>query len=170
LRDGGLLVWLWVPGTHLIGLFHFWDASRGDVGVHSIWQDIFSLPTPRIGYDSGLADFDFTEIHLQDVILDSGDGSSRHYNLGFQEWRMQSRHEGQIFMIKVKGGSNTLYSSWDLEKDRILFTVCVEGKTGVRTINISPKQGRFSVGYGVTKRDKSIVLSAAKFFIVCRSE
>jgi hypothetical protein len=44
--------------------------------------------TPRIGYDIGLVDFDFTEILLQDIILDSGDGSSRHYNLGFQEWRM----------------------------------------------------------------------------------
>jgi hypothetical protein len=87
-RDARLLVWMWVPGTHLIGPFHFWDASRGDAGVYSIWQDIFSLPLPRIRYDSGLANFDFTEIHLQDMILDSGDDSSRHYNLGFVEWRM----------------------------------------------------------------------------------
>jgi hypothetical protein len=82
-KDGGLLVWLWVPGTHLIGLFHFWDASRGDVGAHSIWQDKKQLSTPKIGYDSGFAYFDFTKIHLQDVILDSRDGSSRHYSLGF---------------------------------------------------------------------------------------
>jgi hypothetical protein len=32
LRDGGHLVWLLVPRTHLIGLFHFGDVSRGDVG------------------------------------------------------------------------------------------------------------------------------------------
>jgi hypothetical protein len=64
LRDGGHLAWLCVPGTHLIGLFHFLGASRGDVEAHSIWPDIFSLPTPRTEYDNGLVDFDFTEVHL----------------------------------------------------------------------------------------------------------
>jgi hypothetical protein len=64
--------------THPIGPFHFWDASRGDLGVQSIWKDRFSLSTPRIKYDSGLTVFDLTEIHLHNVILDSGDSSSRH--------------------------------------------------------------------------------------------
>jgi hypothetical protein len=79
----------------MIGPFHFWDALRGNDGAHAIWQDRLSLSIPRIGYDSGLADFDSTEAHLQDMIHSSGVGSSRHYNLGFQEWRLQSGHESQ---------------------------------------------------------------------------
>jgi hypothetical protein len=79
MRHSGLLVWMWVPGTHMIGLFHFWDASRGDDGAHAIWQDIFSFSIPKIGYDGGLADFDSLEVHLQDMIHSSGVGSSRHY-------------------------------------------------------------------------------------------
>jgi hypothetical protein len=42
----------------MIGPCHFWDTLRGDEWVHVIWKDRFSLPIPRIGYASGLADFD----------------------------------------------------------------------------------------------------------------
>jgi hypothetical protein len=101
MRHSGLLVWMWVPRTHMIGSFHFWEASRGDGGLHAIWQDGFSLSILRIGYDSGLADFDSTEVHLQDMIHSSGVESSRNYSLGFQEWRLQSGHDGQTFMIRV---------------------------------------------------------------------
>jgi hypothetical protein len=101
MRHSGLQVWMWVPRTHMIGPFHFWDTPRGDDGSHAIWQDRFSLSIPRIEYDNGLADFDSTKAHLQDMIHSSGVGSSRHYGLGFEEWRLHSRHEGHTVMIRV---------------------------------------------------------------------
>jgi hypothetical protein len=81
--------------------FHSWDTPRGNGGAHAIWKDMISLSIPRIMYEGGLVYFDFTEAHLQDMIHSSGVGSSIHYNLGFQKWRLQSRHEGQKIMIKV---------------------------------------------------------------------
>jgi hypothetical protein len=54
--------------------------------------------------------------HWQDIILDSGDDSLRHYNLGLQEWRMQSRQEGQISMIRVaqrQHDESFLVIAWD---------------------------------------------------------
>jgi hypothetical protein len=54
----------------------------------------FSFPLPRIESGKEIATWDFTEIHWQDMIFDSGDDSLRHYSLGLQEWRMQSRREG----------------------------------------------------------------------------
>jgi hypothetical protein len=71
-----------------------------------------------IRYGSGFAVLDFTEIHLQHMILDSGDGSLRHFILGFQEWKMQSRHESKIFMIRVAQrhhGGSFLGIAWDPE-------------------------------------------------------
>jgi hypothetical protein len=67
----------------MIGSFHSWDTTRGNGGAHAIWQDRLSLSIPRIGYGGGLADFDSTEAHLQDIIHSCGVGSSRHYNLVF---------------------------------------------------------------------------------------
>jgi hypothetical protein len=120
MRHSGLLVWMWVPGTHLIGPlhgpFHFSDAPRGNDGVHALWEDRFSLSIPRIEYDNGLANFDSTNAHLQEMIHSSWVGSSRHYNLGFQEWRLQSRHEGQPLMIRVvqhQLGEFLLRLAWD---------------------------------------------------------
>jgi hypothetical protein len=101
MRNSGLLVWTWLPGTHMIGMFHSWDASRGNGGVHTIWQDRLSWSTPEIGYDSGLADFDSTEEHMQDMIHSGRVGSSRHYSFGLREWRLQFIHEGQTIMIRV---------------------------------------------------------------------
>jgi len=83
LRDGGRRVWLWVPRTHLIGPFHFWDASRGDVGVHSIWKDRFYFLIPRIESSSGFVDFDFIEMPWQDMTCGSGFSPYRYFNLGF---------------------------------------------------------------------------------------
>jgi hypothetical protein len=37
MRHNGLLVWMWVPRTHMIDLFHFWDTLRGNGGAHAIW-------------------------------------------------------------------------------------------------------------------------------------
>jgi len=59
---------------------------------------------------------DFTEIHWQDMILNSGDDSLRHYSLGLQEWRMQSKQECQIFMIRVlqrQHDGSFLVIAWD---------------------------------------------------------
>jgi len=82
-RDGGILVWLWVLGTHMIDLFHFWDASRGYVGVHSLWNGMFYLSTPKIEFENRLVYFGFNKIHLQEVIFNSGEDYSRHHNLEF---------------------------------------------------------------------------------------
>jgi hypothetical protein len=85
--DGGLLIWLWDLRIHLIGrllqiliminvtmigLFHFWNVMRGDAETYSIWRNIFSFMIPRIESGSGFADFDFTEMPLQDMIHGSG--------------------------------------------------------------------------------------------------
>jgi hypothetical protein len=47
MRHNRILVWTWVPGTHMIGPFHSWDAPRGNGGAHAIWQDRISLPIPK---------------------------------------------------------------------------------------------------------------------------
>jgi hypothetical protein len=39
MRHSGLLIWMWVSGTHMIGLFHFWDDLRGYDGVISNSND-----------------------------------------------------------------------------------------------------------------------------------
>jgi hypothetical protein len=83
MRHSGILVWMWVLGTRIIDPFHFWDAPRGNDGVHATWKGRFSLLIPRIGYDGGIADIDSNEAHLQDMIFISGVGSSKHYNFGF---------------------------------------------------------------------------------------
>jgi hypothetical protein len=103
--NGGLLIWMWDPGIHLIdrllqiliminrvvtviGLFQFWNVMR-DVETHSIWRNKFSLSIlPRIESSNGFANFDFTEMPLQDMIHGSMFISFRHFNLGIQERRM----------------------------------------------------------------------------------
>jgi hypothetical protein len=70
--------------------------------MHSIWKYIFSSLIPRIRYDTGIEFLEFTKVHLQDMILNSGDSSLRHCILDFQEWRMQFRHESEMFMIIVE--------------------------------------------------------------------
>jgi hypothetical protein len=80
---------------------HFRSDMRRYVEVYMSWLGRFSFSLPRIESGREIAAWDFTEIHWQDMILDSGDDSLRHYSLGLQEWRMQSRQEGQIFMIRV---------------------------------------------------------------------
>ena len=77
---GGILVWMWGLGTHMIGLCHLWDSLIGDDGVRAIWQDIFFLLISKIGYANGLANFYSIEVHLQEMIHSSRVGSFRHYN------------------------------------------------------------------------------------------
>jgi hypothetical protein len=51
------------------------------------------------------------------MILDSGDDSLRHFSV-WLEWRIQSRQEGQIFMIRVaqrQHDGSFLVISWDPE-------------------------------------------------------
>jgi hypothetical protein len=103
--DGGLLTWIWDLGIHMIsrflqiliminkvviviGLFHFWNAMRGDVETYSIWRNIFSLSIPRMEFGNGFSHFDFIEMPLQDMIHGSGFNSFRNFTLGFWERRM----------------------------------------------------------------------------------
>jgi hypothetical protein len=74
---------------------------RGYVEVCMLWLGIFSFMLLEIESGREVFAWDFTKIHFQDTILDSEGDSSKYYNLGFQEWRMQSRHEGQTIMIRV---------------------------------------------------------------------
>jgi hypothetical protein len=89
---------------------------RGDVETYSIWKKhIFFVDTQDRVW-SGFADFDFIEMPLQDMIHGSGFNSFRHFNLGFQERRMQSGYDGQTIMIRVvqhHHGGSFLRLAWD---------------------------------------------------------
>jgi hypothetical protein len=80
-RDGFVDIFYTIPLT-VSDQLHFRSDMRRYVKAYMLWLGRFSLPLPKIEFGKELADFDFPEIHLQDVILDSGDGSSRHYSLG----------------------------------------------------------------------------------------
>jgi hypothetical protein len=63
---------------------------RRHTEVYMLLLGRFSFPLPRIELGREIVAWDFTKKHWQDMILDSGDDSLRHYNLGLQEWRIQS--------------------------------------------------------------------------------
>jgi hypothetical protein len=92
-------VWMIAVGWRCLSIMDF-PFDTWKLGV------VDALSVCDLVDSSWLSDFriglvDFTEIHWQGMILDSGDNSLRHYSLGLQEWRMQSRKEDRIFMIRV---------------------------------------------------------------------
>jgi hypothetical protein len=83
MRHSGLLVWMWVPGTHMIGLFHFWDTSRGDDGAlsdssdemgfdHRIWDPGVDSSRMLLIVTSihGKTNFDLLQVMVQPVVGD----------------------------------------------------------------------------------------------------
>jgi hypothetical protein len=83
LRHSGLLVWMWVLGTHMIGMFHFWDTLRGDDGdlsdssdemgfYHMIWDPSADSNRMLLIVTSvhGQIYFDLLQIILQPVLCD----------------------------------------------------------------------------------------------------
>jgi hypothetical protein len=84
--------------------------------VYMLSLGIISFSFPRIKSSREITTWDFTEIHLQDMIPDSGGDSSKYYSLGFHEWRMWSRHEDETIMIRVaqcQHGGFFLRLTWD---------------------------------------------------------
>jgi hypothetical protein len=98
-RDGFVDIFYTIPLT--VSDQHSRSDMRGYVEVYMLWLGKFSFSLPKIESGREISSWDFTEIHLQDTIPDSGGDYSKYYSLGFQEWRMWSRHEGQTVMIKV---------------------------------------------------------------------
>jgi hypothetical protein len=83
MRHSGLLVWMWVPGTHMIGPFHFWDALRGDDGAlsdssdemgfdHRIWDPGADSNRMLLIVTSvhGQTDFELLQVMVQPVVGD----------------------------------------------------------------------------------------------------
>jgi hypothetical protein len=62
---------------------HCMSEMRGYVEVYMLWLGRFYFLLPRINSSREIVAWDFTEIHLQDTIPDSGDDSSKYHSLGF---------------------------------------------------------------------------------------
>jgi hypothetical protein len=114
--SGGLPNWPWDPRIHLVSIFlhllmvqvapasdllHSWIVLRGLVGIHSIWQDKFSLLILRIEYGGGFADFGSTGIPLQVRLLDSRPSPYRYFSMRIHEWGIQYVYIGKTIMIIV---------------------------------------------------------------------
>jgi hypothetical protein len=84
--------WCWS-----IRAFPFDTWRLGVIDALSVCDHIkfYEMPDSRVGL------VDLTDIHWQDMILDSGNNYLRPYNLWMQEWRMSSRQEDHVFRVRV---------------------------------------------------------------------
>jgi hypothetical protein len=107
---GSLLHLMMVQVAPTSDILHSWIFMRGLVGIHSIWQDKFSLLILRIEYGDGFVDFGSTGIPLQVQLLDSGPSPYMYFSMRILEW-------GKTFMTRVvqrQRDGPFLRLAWDL--------------------------------------------------------